>query len=199
MIQIFLMRQFHPIFAHKTKQIYSIQFPSRLLPEMIRIMIIIKIPKKATSGKHLALGALAVPLRLCLTTAAVFSLLGKVFAIAVVDPHEGFTPLVVSPAKWRLDRSSRHPCPLQQVQGRSHDRTLHLNVPWLSARIAQWKVSEDEPSNAAFLDDITRRTHYYSGYTIFLQVPGNQTHGLVADRSEGGKKNGIDLVLLAPF
>jgi len=152
---------------------------------MIRITAIFEIPQKTTSGKHLALGALAVYLRLCLTTAAVFSLLSKFFAIAVVDPHEGFTPLVVSPAKRRLDRGSRHPCPLQQVQGRSHDRTLHLNVPWLSARIAQGKVSEDEPSNAAFLDDITRRTHDHCGQAVFFQVPGNQTHGLVADRSEG--------------
>jgi len=166
---------------------------------MIRIKIIFEIPKITTPGKHLALGALAVCFRLCLMTAAFFSLLRKFFAIAVVDPHEGITPLVALPAKGRLDRGSRHPCPLQQIQGRSYDRALHLNVPGLSARISQWKVSEDETSNAAFLDDIPRRTHYYSGYTIFLQVPGNQTHGLVANRSEGGKKNGIDLVLLAPF
>jgi hypothetical protein len=152
---------------------------------MIRITIIFKTPKITTPGKHLALGALAVYLRLCLTTAAFFSLLGKFFAIAVVDPHERITPLVVTPAKWRLDRGSWHPCPLQQIQGRPHDRALHLNVPWLSARISQREVSEDEASNAAFFDDITRRTHYYSGNTIFLKVPGNQTHGLMADRSEG--------------
>ena len=156
-----------------------------LFAEMIRIKIIFEIPKITTPGKHLALGALAVCFRLCLMTAAFFSLLRKFFAIAVVDPHESITPLVVTPAKWALDRGSRHPGAFQQIQSRSDDRTLHVNVPWLSARISQREVSEDETSNAAFLDDITRRTHYYSGYTIFLKVPGNQTHGLMADRSEG--------------
>jgi hypothetical protein len=49
--QIFLMRQFQSIFAHKTKQIYSIQCPSRLLPEMIRSMIIFKIPQRSNFWK----------------------------------------------------------------------------------------------------------------------------------------------------
>jgi len=148
------------------------------------ITIIFEIPA-TTPGRHSALGALAVSLHLCLTAAAFFSLLSKFFAIAVVDPHEGITPLVVAPAKWRLDCGSRHPCPPKHIESSSQYLALHLNVPWLSARISQREVSEDEASNAAFLDDISRRAHDCSGYAIFFQAPGNQTHGLVANRSEG--------------
>ena len=166
---------------------------------MIRIKIIFEIPKITTPGKHLALGALAVCFRLCLMTAAFFSLLRKLFAIAVVDPHEGITPLVIAPAKWRLDRGSRHPGPRKRIESSSHYLALHLNVPWLSARISQREVSEDEASNAAFLDDIPRRAHDCSGYAIFFKVPGNQTHGLVANRSKRRKEHGVDTILLAPF
>jgi hypothetical protein len=166
---------------------------------MFRITIIFEIPTITTPGRHSALGALAVCLRLCLTTAAFSSLLSKFFAIAVVNPHEGITPLVVAPAKWRLDRGSRHPCPPKRIESSSHYLALHLNVPWLSARISQREVSEDEASNAAFLDDISCRAHDCSGYAIFFKVPGNQTHGLVANRSKRRKEQGVDTVLLAPF
>jgi hypothetical protein len=30
-------------------------------------------------------------------------------------------------------------------------------------------------------------------------VPGNQTHGLVANRSKRRKEHGVDTILLAPF
>ena len=87
---------------------------------MFRITIIFEIPTITTPGRHSAHGALAVCLRLCLTTAAFFSLLSKFFTIAVVDPHETITPLVVAPAKWRLDRGSRHPCPPKRIESSSH-------------------------------------------------------------------------------
>jgi len=98
-------------------------------------------------------------LRFGLTATPLLSLTGERFAVPLVNPHKNIAPLVVSPAEWRLNRSTRHPGPLQQIKRGSHDRTLHPCVPWLPAGVSQREVGEYEASNAAFLDDITGRTH----------------------------------------
>ena len=52
-------------------------------------------------------------LRFGLTATPLFSLTGKRFAVTLVNSHKSIAPLVVSPAEWRLNRSARHPGPLQ--------------------------------------------------------------------------------------
>jgi len=44
------------------------------------------------------------------------------------------------------------------------------------------------------LDDVLCAAHYYCGDAIFFQMPGGQTHGLVAHRSIGNKNGGISSV-----
>lgn len=138
-------------------------------------------------------------LRFGLTPTAFFSLPGEHFAVTVVDPHEGVAPLIAVPAEWRLNRGAGHLAPLQQIKGSSHDRALHLGVPGLPAWVSQWKVGEHKAGDAAFLDDVAGRAQYYGGHAVLFEVPGDQTHGLVADWSECREEHGVDTILTGPF
>jgi hypothetical protein len=56
-----------------------------------------------------------------LTAAALLSSPGKCLAIAVVHPKKGVTPRIVLPLEWGLDRSARHPSPIQKIKGSLQD------------------------------------------------------------------------------
>ena len=134
-----------------------------------------------------------------LTATALLTFLGKSLAFAVVNPHKGFTPRIVAPEERRLDCSARHPGPIQQIQGTSHDRALHVSVPRLPAWISQWKVCEHETGDTALLNDVPRAAHDCCGHAICLQMARDQTHGLVTNRSECRQEHGVNTVLAAPF
>lgn len=51
--------------------------------------------------------------------------------------------------------------------------------------------------NTAVLNDINSSSYYNSGNSIGFQVPGNQTHGLMTNWSQGHENGHIHLVLLA--
>jgi hypothetical protein len=103
-----------------------------------------------------------------LTAAAFLACPGKCLAIAVIYPIKGVAPRIVTPAERSLDRSSGHPSPIQQIKGTSHDRTLHVSLPRLSAWISQWKVSENKAGYTALLNDVPRRAHDCCRKTILL-------------------------------
>ena len=134
-----------------------------------------------TRGKALT----ACILRFRLLAAAFFSRPGQRFAVAVVDPHEVFAPLFAPPAERRLNRSAGHPGLLQRIKRDPHDRALHPGIPGLPAGVSQREVGKDEAGDAAFFHDVAGRTHDDGGHSVLFQVPGGQTHGLVANRSEG--------------
>lgn len=138
--------------------------------------------------------------RLCfsLLAAPLFSLPRKCLTIAVVDPHKSIAPLVVFPAKGRLDRGSGHPCSIEKIKAHSHDRALHLSVPGFPAGVSQWEIGENEPRDAAFLYDVPGGTHDDGSDAVLFKVSRNQTHGLVTHRSEPREEHGINGILAAP-
>lgn len=103
-----------------------------------------------------------------LTVATLLPGPGKRLAIALVDPHEGVAPCVALPAKRCLDRGARHPGPIQEGQGASYDRSLHLGIPGFPAWISQRKVGEHEAGNAALLDNVPRAAHDHGGDAVRL-------------------------------
>jgi len=103
-----------------------------------------------------------------LTAAALLPCPGKRLAIAAVHPAKGVTPRIVSPVERRLDCSARHPSPIQQIKGASHDRTLHVSIPRLPAWISQWKVREHEAGYTALLNDVPRGAHDCCGNSTRL-------------------------------
>ena len=148
---------------------------------------------------HSVEGGLPPCLYFGLTAATLLAFPGKRLAIALVDPHKRVAPRVVVPAERRLDRCARHPGPIQQIQSASHDRALHLSVPGLPTWISQGKVGEHETGDTALLNDVPRTAHDCRGYAIRLQMPRDQTHGLVANRSKRREEHGVEAVLAAPL
>jgi len=81
---------------------------------------------------------------------------------------------------------------LQQVERNTNDRSLHHRIIRLAARVAEREVREHEAGDAALLDDIPRRADYDGRQAIRFKVSSNQTHGLVANRSEREEKHAVD-------
>ncbi len=133
-----------------------------------------------------------------LAPAALLPSARKRLPIALVDPHEVLSPLFAAPGKRSLDHRARHPGALQQIQGRPHDRALHRSIPGLSTGVSEGEVRKHKTGDTAFLDNVARRAHDYGGNPIFFEMSGDQTHGLVANRSERRQKNGVDPILPAP-
>jgi len=139
---------------------------------------------------RLCFGLLAPPL---------FSLPRKCLTIAVVDPHESITPLVVFPVKGCLDRGSGQPCLIEEIKGHSHDQALHLFVPGFPAGVSQREIGENESRDATFLYDVPGGTHDHGSNAVLFKMSSNQTHGLVTHRSEPGEEYGINAILAAPL
>ena len=80
----------------------------------------------------------------------------------------------------------------KEIERDTNDSSLHHRIIGLTARVAEGEVREHETGNAALLDDIPRRADYDRRNAVRLKVSSNQTHGLVADRSERYEKRNID-------
>jgi len=86
--------------------------------------------------------------------------------------------------EWCLHGGARKARSLQQVERNANDRSLHQRIIRLAAWVAEGEVRENETGHPALLDDIPRRADHDGRQTIRFKVPGDQTHGLVANRSE---------------
>ena len=85
----------------------------------------------------------------------------------------------------------------KEIERDTNDSLLHHRIIRLTARVAEGEVREHETGNAALLDDILRRADYDGRNAVRLKVSSDQTHGLVADRSERYEKRNVDLVSTA--
>ena len=107
-----------------------------------------------------------------------------------LPPLAGFVPL-----KGRLQCRARVTRRLKQVERHADDSPLHVLVVGLATRIAEGKVGKDKARHAALLNNIARRAEDDRGNTLRLQMSGDQTHGLVTDRSQGDQQGNIDPIL----
>jgi hypothetical protein len=80
----------------------------------------------------------------------------------------------------------------QQVERNANDRSLHHRIIRLAARVAEGEVREHEAGDPALLDDIPCRPDYDGRQAIRFKVSSDQTHGLVANRSEREEKRDVD-------
>ena len=103
--------------------------------------------------------------------------------------------LVIAPDIGRLQGRARDPGALQQAQRVLHNPALGLVVMGLAAGVAEWEVAEGEARHAALLHDVAGAAHEHGGNAVRFQVPRDQTHGLVANRSNRHKERDVDLVL----
>ena len=52
-----------------------------------------------------------------------------------------------------------------------------------AARVAKWKIGEEKSRDATMFDDVGGRSDDDRRNAIFFEVTGDQTHGLMANRS----------------
>ncbi len=81
---------------------------------------------------------------------------------------------------------------LQQIERNANDRSLHHRIIRLATRVAEGEVREHEAGNPALLDYITCRADYDARQAIRFKVSSDQTHGLVANRSQREEKRDVD-------
>jgi hypothetical protein len=81
---------------------------------------------------------------------------------------------------------------LKEIEGDTNNCSLHQRIIRLAAGVAQREVREHEAGYAALLDDIPRRADHHCRDPVCLKVSSDQTHGLMADRSERYEKRNID-------
>lgn len=81
---------------------------------------------------------------------------------------------------------------LQQVERYANDRLLHRRIIRLATRVAEGEVREHETRDAALLDDIPCRADDDRRQAMRFQVSSDQTHSLVADRSEREEERDVD-------
>ena len=110
-----------------------------------------------------------------------FAILGSYPVIAL--PPSG----IIFPVIRRTQRRSWAVRTMQKRKPEADDRRLHVAVPWVSTRVAKRKVGEQETWHAAVFDDVFCRTDNNCRNAVFLKMPGDQTHGLVTDRSKSCK------------
>lgn len=89
------------------------------------------------------------------------------------------------PGERGLHRRPGAGCGFQQIQRGTNNTSLHFGLIWLAAGASQGKIIEHKARYAAMFYDITGISDYDRGDTIRFQVSSNQTHGLVADGSDG--------------
>ena len=107
--------------------------------------------------------------------------------------HVRVAPLAGAvPREWSLHGGARVARSLEEVEGDTNDCSLHHRIIRLTARVAEREVREHEAGNAALLDNIPCRADYDGRNAVRLEVSSDQTHGLVADRSERYEKRYID-------
>ena len=63
---------------------------------------------------------------------------------------------------------------------------------------AEGQIGEHEPGDRRLLHDVTGAADDHGGEPRLLEMARDQTHGLVANRSQGNEHHQIDIVFCAP-
>ena len=86
---------------------------------------------------------------------------------------------------------------VEKAERLTHDGQLHGFVAGFATGVTQGKIHVEKAGHAAVLDNVASRAKHHGRQTIGFQVSGNQTHGLVADRSQRYQQGQVNLVLPA--
>ncbi len=86
---------------------------------------------------------------------------------------------------------------LQDLQSELEGGALRGHIKGFAGGVAKREIAEQQTRHTAVFHDILGTAHNHRRDAMRFQVPGDQTHGLVAHRSSGHDEGGVDLVLLA--
>ena len=85
------------------------------------------------------------------------------------------------------------------VQGQGCGGVVSGQIARWAAGVAQREIGEHEAGNSTLLDDVAGTADDHGDETGGFEMAGDQTYGLMADRSKGDEDDDIDVVLPAPF
>ena len=102
---------------------------------------------------------------------------------------------IVFPFKRRSHGGAWHRGGIEQRQRQPHGLSLHVGIPRVSAGVSQREVAENEAGHAAMLHDILGGADDDGGNAVGFEMTGDQTHGLVTDRSKRRQDRRLDLFL----
>ena len=121
--------------------------------------------------------------------------LGHRLALRVQVPF--FPGAVLRPDEGRLHRGAGVLRGFEHAERDVENGALLLYIKGVTAGIAQREVGEDEPGHAHVFHNVLRAPDDDGRNAVCFQVPGDQTHGLVADGSDTGYDRDINTVLPA--
>ncbi len=64
--------------------------------------------------------------------------------------------------------------------------------------VAEWVVNKDKAGDADCFDDVLGAADNYGGNAVGFEVAGDQTHGLMADRSNRHEQHYVHVVFTGP-
>ena len=137
----------------------------------------------------------------CLFYSATFPGSGQRSPVRLVHPHKPLAPECVVlriPDFGALHRRTRRPCPFEHIKRATYDVALHFFIPRLAAGIAERKVYKQKTRDAAFFNDVSTGADNNGWNSRGFQMSCNQTHGLVADRSQRDENRDINVILAHP-
>ncbi len=131
----------------------------------------------------------------CLPATALLAQRQQPFAVGGVYTGIALAPAgIVVPGERRLQRRAGRGRLRQKVQSQRQDLSLNVASPGRAAGIAKRKVGKHEAGDAAVLDDVTSRADDDGCDAVGFKMSCDQTHGLVAYRSQRGQQCGIGAV-----
>ena len=83
-------------------------------------------------------------------------------------------------------------------QGQTPVFRLHVDIKWNTTRVTKGKINKQQSRYSTILHNIFRSRDHDSWNSVSFKMPGNQTHGLVANRSHRGKHRYVNFVFSAP-
>ena len=116
--------------------------------------------------------------------------LRSIDATVTIAPARVFLPRKGCPR--RAPRSCRA---RERSQCQRHDACLHVATPRVAAGITQRKVGEYKARHAAVFDDVQGGPNDHGRNAVGFEMAGDQTHGLVADRSYGAQYGAVGSIL----
>lgn len=105
---------------------------------------------------------------------------------------------MVDPRVRSLNRGPGTEGGFGQTNGDIDDFPLHGPVVGSAAWTAEGKVGEHKAGHSALFDNVSGTSDHDSGNADVLQMAGDQTHGLMTDRSERDQQHQVDIILPAP-
>lgn len=111
-----------------------------------------------------------------------------------IGKNEPLPLIAPGPFEWGGYCRSRLDGGLEKIRRERDYLALLLRIEGLTARVAQWVVGMNQARHPALFHDVSGCGDDHRWNTVLLQMPRDQTHGLVANGSDRHHEGDVDLI-----